>query len=51
MSEKVRVQKFLRREVRRTTTELGRQMMTNTLRLPLKERFRIALIILFKKEM
>ena len=51
MSKAVRDKKLIRREVRKATTTLGQQMMKNTLGLPLAKRIRIALIIIFKREM
>jgi hypothetical protein len=50
MSADTKIKKFMRREVRRNTAKLGKQMMENTLKLPLLKRARIALIILFKRE-
>jgi hypothetical protein len=50
MSTKIKIRKFMRREVQRTTTKLGKQMMKNTLALPWWKRTRIALIIIFKRE-
>ena len=49
MSKKVNIQKFMRREVRKNTGNLGRQMMDNTIALPLLKRLRIALIIILKR--
>lgn len=40
--------KFMRREVRRSTARLGKQMMENTLKLSFWKRFRIAMIIISK---
>jgi hypothetical protein len=51
MSKDTQVRKFMRREVRRNTTKLGKQMMENTLKLSFWKRTRIALIIIFKREM
>ena len=49
MSAKVKMQKYMRREVRRTTDSLGRQMMDNALALSFWKRIRIALIIILKR--
>ena len=49
MSQKVNIRKFMRKEVRKNTSNLGQQMMKNTMALPLRKRLQIALIIIFKK--
>lgn len=51
MSQKVKEQKFIRREIRRKTDALGQQMMKNTIMMPLRQRIRVALIIIFKRAM
>lgn len=51
MSKEMKIRKFMRREVKRSTTKLGKQMMENTLKLSFWKRTRIALIIIFKREM
>ena len=51
MSKEVKIRKFMRREVRKNTKQLGLQMMKNTLALPWWKGARIALIIIFKREM
>lgn len=51
MSKEFRLRKFMRKEVRRNTAKLGKQMMENTLKMPLRKRLQVALIVIFKRPM
>jgi len=49
MSQKVNTQKIVRKIARENTDKLGIQIMKNILTMPFLKRFRIALIIIFKR--
>jgi hypothetical protein len=49
MSQKIMNRKFMRREVRRKSEEIGRQIADEILLMPLSKRIGIAFKIIFKR--